>query len=160
MQNSYVLRLVTGTELKAAKELEALGIRSTLPMRQTTRRNPKNRRKVETIYVPVLPGYLVITANNIDWPAVTKLKEVIKPIELGGEPQPVSPKVVEYVAALEGTEAAELPFKLQQRVQVLDDMGRPTGLVGTIAKLFGIKRAELETAIGKATVEIGKLEAA
>lgn len=160
MQQSFILRLVTGTEQKAAKELEALGIASTLPMRQTTRRNPKNRRKVETIYVPVLPGYLVITANHIDWPAVTKLKEVIKPIELGGEPQPVSPQVVEYVAALEGIEADQLPFRLQQRVQVLDDNGRPTGLVGTIQKLFGIKRAELETAIGKATVQIGKLEAA
>ena len=160
MPNSYVLRLVTGTEQKAAKELEAIGIKSTLPMRQTTKRNPKNRRKVETVYVPVLPGYLVITADYIDWIAVKKLKEVIKPIECNGEPQPVSPQVVDYVAALEGTEATELPFKLQQRVQVLDDMGRPTGLIGTIAKLFGIKKAELETAIGKATVELGKLEAA
>lgn len=160
MPNSYVLRLVTGTEQKAAKELEALGIASTLPMRQTTRRNPKNRRKLKTIYVPVLPGYLVITANHIDWPAVRKLKEVIRPIELGGEPQPVSSEVVQYVAALEGIEAHTLEFRLQQRVQVLGDNGRPTGLTGTIQKLFGIKRAELETAIGKATVEIGKLEAA
>ena len=156
----YILQIVTGQEQKAAKELEALGIRSTLPMRQATRHNPKNRRKVEIVYAPVLPGYLVITADYIDWMAVRKLKEVIKPIECNGEPQPVSPQVVDYVARLEGTEAAELPFKLQQRVQVLDDMGRPTGLIGTIAKLFGIKKAELETAIGKATVEVGKLEAA
>lgn len=158
---SYILRLVTGQELKAAKELEALGIRSTLPMRQTTRRNAKNRRKVETVFVPVLPGYLVITASNIDWPAVTKLKEVIKPIENGGEPQQITQATVDYVAALEGIEAAELPFRLKQRVQVLNDQGQPTGLYGTIQKLFGIKKAELELdKLGTATVETGKLEAA
>jgi len=160
MQN-FILCLVTGTEKKAAKELDKLGIRSTLPMRPITRRSPHNRRKVETISVPVLPGYLVITGTNIDWLAVMKRKEVIRPIECGGEPQPISPQVVEYVAALEGIEASGLAFALRQRVQVLNDIGEPTGMYGTIAKLLGIKRAELELdKLGTATIEVGKLEAA
>lgn len=156
----YILQVVTGQEQRAAKELEAIGIASTLPMRSTTKRNPRNRRQVEVISVPVLPGYLVITANHIDWPAVRNLKEVIAPIEIGGTPHQITDETVRYVAAMDGIEGQQIPFKLQQRVQVLDDRGNPTGLIGTIAKLFGIKKAELETAIGKATVEVGKLEAA
>ncbi len=160
MQN-FILCLVTGTELKAAKELEAIGIRTVCPMRPTTRRSPQNRRKVETISVPVLPGYIVMTASQIDWPAIRKLKEVVGPIEIGGVPQQITQETVDYIAALDGIEAAELPFALNQRVQVLDDMGRPTGMYGTIAKLFGIKKAELELdRLGTATIDTGKLEVA
>jgi len=161
MQTSYILSLVTGQELKAAKELEAIGIRTVCPMRtviKKSRRNPRNREKLS---VPVLPGYIVMTASQIDWPAIRKLKEVIGPIEAGGVPQQITQETVDYIAALEGIEVAELPFRLQQRVQVLNDAGEPTGMIGTIAKLFGIKKAELELdKLGTATVELGKLEAA
>ena len=65
------------------------------------------------------------------------------------------------MAALDGVEPADLQFRLQQRVQILNDTGEPTGMYGTIAKMFGIKRIEVELdQLGTATVTMNKLEAA
>ena len=158
---NYILHVTTGSEAKAAEALQTLGLSVVCPMRPTPRRNPKNRRKVITVNVPVLPGYIVISSHTINWPAVRGVKHVIKPIDCGGEPQPVSADLVQYVADLEGVEATDLPFRLQQRVQILSDVGEPTGLYGTIAKMFGIKRANVELdQLGVATVSVDKLEAA
>ena len=157
----YILQVVTGQEQRAAKELEAMGIASVLPMRQATRRSSRSRSKPEFVRVPVLPGYLVISCNFIDWFAILKLKQVIRPIDIGGEPHPVGQDVVDAVAAMDGIEARQIPFALQQRVQVMDDRGQPTGMIGTIAKLLGIKLAQVRLDhLGTATVDIEKLEAA
>ncbi len=157
----FVLQVTTGSETKAKDDLQGLGLAVTCPMTIKPWRNPRKRNEVKPVSVPVLPGYVIISGEAIQWRDVRAIQHVVRPIDCGGEPQAVSAELVQYVADLEGVKAQDMPFKLKQRVQILDDYGNPSGMIGTIAKLFGVKKAELNLdAFGHATVDLAKLEAA
>ena len=65
MTHNYILQTVPNRELQARKECEALGLTTTMPLEKIVRRNRgKNRRTVVTTR-PLMPGYLVISGNEI-----------------------------------------------------------------------------------------------
>lgn len=109
---------------------------------------------------PVLPGYLVITGNNIEWPEIRATNQVIGVIGFGGRPALIAPHIVDHIKNMAGE--IENPqrtlFKPGQTVEVIE--GPWTGYEVKIDKAWSSKARIILDGFGIATVDIAKLEAA
>jgi transcription antitermination factor NusG len=158
--DSYILQVQTASEDRASKELKKLGLTVTCPMTIKSWRNPKKRSEVKAVSTPVLPGYLVITGNTIEWPEIRATKQVIGVIGFGGRPALIAQHIVDHIANMAGEN--ENPqrtlFKPGQTVEVIE--GPWTGYEVKIDKAWSTKARIILDGFGIATVDIAKLEAA
>lgn len=156
---NYLLRVIGSCEHRAARDLKRLGLTTVCPLRPHARRSPHNRRKVQTVMKPVLPGYMVI-CGAVSWPEVLSSKWVLGAVGWGGQPAELSDAIVEHIERLAGEIEPEqrVLFRPGQTVEIID--GPLSGNTCKIEKAWSAKARVILDGFGVATVDISKLEAA
>lgn len=61
----YILQTVPNQEVRARRECEALGLKTTMPLEKVVRRSRGRGRPTVAYMRPLLPGYLVISGTEI-----------------------------------------------------------------------------------------------
>ncbi|MGI9521248.1 MAG: transcription termination/antitermination protein NusG [Hyphomicrobiaceae bacterium] len=121
----YVFRCRSTRELKAQSELEALGLKTLLPMGikfRRARRRHKRRLKSQRIAYPLWTGYVIAGAQTLPWSDLRArfqdpAKSLTGIVVFDGVARPLSPALVEIIRHRTWGQVA--PFAVGDTVEVV-----------------------------------------
>jgi transcription antitermination factor NusG len=162
----YVFRVVPGEEIRAAEELERIGMETVCPILLEYKRGKKAKEKRER-KVGLFRGYVIAGAPVIYWMALADMYRHPGPAVLGvceiggGGPTRLTQHVVDRLKQRKWFEVPSDPFEIGENVRVLQ--GPFYGQVGIISSMREGRAKMLVNMLGQAVsveTSIQNLEAA